>query len=102
MDFFREYISASVSWFWHLTPFDLNNVIFHYNISSAYYNHGNCVLQKVESRIRIMSDLRELASAESLDAFTLVYSNILEHQPDCPVNNITKTKPTLCFTRSIS
>lgn len=45
------------------------------------------VVQKVESRIRIMSDLRELASAESLDAFTLVYSNILEHQPDCPVHN---------------
>ena len=50
------------------------------------------MLQKVESRIRIMSDLRELASAESLDAFTLVYSNILEHQPDCPVNNIKLTK----------
>ncbi|AEE35236.1 unnamed protein product [Arabidopsis thaliana] len=45
---------------------------------------------KVESRIRIMSDLRELASAESLDAFTLVYSNILEHQPDCPAEVVEK------------
>lgn len=44
------------------------------------------LLQKVESRVRILSDLRELASAESLDTFTLVYTNILEHQPDCPVN----------------
>lgn len=43
-------------------------------------------LQKVESRVRILSDLRELASAESLDTFTLIYTNILEHQPDCPVN----------------
>ncbi|KAL0801575.1 hypothetical protein Bca101_056751 [Brassica carinata] len=45
---------------------------------------------KVESRLRIMSDLRELASAESLDAFTLVYSNILEHQPDCPADVVEK------------
>jgi hypothetical protein len=41
--------------------------------------------QKVESRVRILADLRELASAESLDSFTLIYTNILEHQPDCPV-----------------
>ncbi|XP_062222006.1 exocyst complex component SEC6-like isoform X1 [Phragmites australis] len=38
---------------------------------------------KVESRVRILADLRELASAESLDSFTLIYTNILEHQPDC-------------------
>lgn len=44
------------------------------------------LLQKVESRVRILTDLRELASAESLDTFTLIYTNILEHQPDCPVN----------------
>ncbi|CAI0443120.1 unnamed protein product [Linum tenue] len=43
-------------------------------------------VSKVENRVRIMSDLRELASAESLDTFTLVYTNILEHQPDCPVH----------------
>ncbi|XP_044489657.1 exocyst complex component SEC6 [Mangifera indica] len=41
-------------------------------------------VNKVESRARVLSDLRELASAESLDSFTLIYSNILEHQPDCP------------------
>ncbi|KAF5184696.1 Exocyst complex component sec6, partial [Thalictrum thalictroides] len=41
-------------------------------------------VSKVENRVRILSDLRELASAESLDTFTLIYTNILEHQPDCP------------------
>ncbi|KAM7278515.1 hypothetical protein ACFE04_005649 [Oxalis oulophora] len=41
-------------------------------------------VSKVENRVRILSDLRELASAESLDTFTLIYSNILEYQPDCP------------------
>ncbi|KAK6938208.1 Exocyst complex component EXOC3/Sec6 [Dillenia turbinata] len=45
---------------------------------------------KVENRIRIMSDLRELASAESLDTFTLIYTNILEHQPDCPPEVVEK------------
>jgi len=43
------------------------------------------LLQKVESRVRILADMRELASAESLDSFTLIYTNILEHQPDCLV-----------------
>lgn len=43
------------------------------------------LLQKVENRVRIPSDLRELASAECLDSFTLIYTNILEHQADCPV-----------------
>ncbi|KAH7568137.1 hypothetical protein JRO89_XS07G0245600 [Xanthoceras sorbifolium] len=43
-------------------------------------------VNKVENRIKILSDLRELASAESLDTFTLIYTNILEHQPDCPLN----------------
>jgi len=47
------------------------------------------LMQKVESRVRILSDLRELASAESLDVFTLIYTNILEHQPDCPVTSFT-------------
>ncbi|XAR48607.1 hypothetical protein NMG60_11031484 [Bertholletia excelsa] len=47
-------------------------------------------VSKVESRVRILSDLRELASAESLDTFTLVYTNILEHQPDCPPEVVEK------------
>ncbi|KAJ4824570.1 SNARE-binding exocyst subunit S6 [Turnera subulata] len=47
-------------------------------------------VSKVESRVRILSDLRELASAESLDTFTLIYSNILEHQPDCPPEVVEK------------
>ncbi|XP_038696571.1 exocyst complex component SEC6-like [Tripterygium wilfordii] len=47
-------------------------------------------VSKVESRVRILSDLRELASAERLDTFTLVYANILEHQPDCPPEVVEK------------
>ncbi|XVF14763.1 hypothetical protein REPUB_Repub09cG0089800 [Reevesia pubescens] len=47
-------------------------------------------VSKVESKIRILSDLRELASAESLDTFTLIYTNILEHQPDCPPDVVEK------------
>ncbi|KAL4626257.1 hypothetical protein ACB092_05G083100 [Castanea dentata] len=47
-------------------------------------------VSKVENRVRIMSDLRELASAESLDTFTLIYTNILEHQPDCPPEVVEK------------
>ncbi|CAO2842212.1 unnamed protein product [Amaranthus hypochondriacus] len=47
-------------------------------------------VSKVENRVRILSDLRELASAESLDTFTLVYTNILEHQPDCPPDVVEK------------
>ncbi|KAM0892318.1 hypothetical protein ACQ4PT_025820 [Festuca glaucescens] len=46
--------------------------------------------QKVENRVRILADLRELASAESLDSFTLIYTNILEHQPDCPSEVVEK------------
>ncbi|TXG53184.1 hypothetical protein EZV62_022353 [Acer yangbiense] len=49
-------------------------------------------VNKVESRTRILSDLRELASAESLDSFTLIYTNILEHQPDCPFVVVTSVK----------
>jgi exocyst complex component 3 len=45
---------------------------------------------KVENRLRTLSDLRDLASAESLDSFTLVYTNILEHQPDCPPEVVEK------------
>ncbi|GLT77219.1 hypothetical protein SLA2020_488270 [Shorea laevis] len=47
-------------------------------------------VSKVENRIRLLSDLRELASAESLDTFTLIYTNILEHQPDCPPDIVEK------------
>lgn len=47
-------------------------------------------VSKVENRVRILSDLRELASAESLDTFTLIYTQILEHQPDCPPEVVEK------------
>lgn len=47
-------------------------------------------VSKVENRVRILSDLRELASSESPDSFTLVYTNILEHQPDCPPEVVEK------------
>ncbi|XP_076901020.1 exocyst complex component SEC6-like isoform X2 [Bidens hawaiensis] len=46
--------------------------------------------KNVENRLRILIDLRELASAESPDTFTLVYTNILEHQPDCPPEVVEK------------
>ncbi|GKU90813.1 hypothetical protein SLEP1_g4764 [Rubroshorea leprosula] len=48
------------------------------------------IVSKIENRIRILSDLRELASAESLDTFTLIYTNILGHQPDCPPDVVEK------------
>ncbi|XP_047955753.1 exocyst complex component SEC6-like [Salvia hispanica] len=47
-------------------------------------------ISKVESRVRVLVDLRELASAETPDSFTLVYTNILEHQPDCPPEVVDK------------
>ncbi|CAL9095503.1 unnamed protein product, partial [Musa acuminata var. zebrina] len=47
-------------------------------------------LRKVENRVRILSDLRELGSAECLDSFTLIYTNILEHQADCPPEVVEK------------
>lgn len=86
LEFFREYISVSVS----QNPNSLFQILYFSNkkitIVCYFSIHFSWVcLQKVESRIRTLSDLRELASAESLDSFTLIYSNILEHQPDCPV-----------------
>ncbi|XP_055833895.1 exocyst complex component SEC6 [Solanum dulcamara] len=47
-------------------------------------------VSKVESRVRILGDLRELASSESPDSFTLAYTNILEQQPDCPPEVVEK------------
>ncbi|KAL3845847.1 hypothetical protein ACJIZ3_003250 [Penstemon smallii] len=47
-------------------------------------------VSKVENRARVLSDLRELALSESPDSFTLVYTNILEHQPDCPPEVVEK------------
>lgn len=47
-------------------------------------------ISKVENRVRILNDLRELASSESPDSFTLVYTNILEQQPDCPPEVVEK------------
>ncbi|KAH9692258.1 exocyst complex component SEC6 [Citrus sinensis] len=41
-------------------------------------------VNKVESKVRVLTDMRELASANSVDAFALIYTNVLEHQPDCP------------------
>ncbi|KAL8226367.1 hypothetical protein R6Q57_016199 [Mikania cordata] len=47
-------------------------------------------VNKAENKLRILIDLRELASAESPDTFTLVYTNILEQQPDCPPDVVEK------------
>jgi hypothetical protein len=43
------------------------------------------VEQKVEKRLQPLAELRELASSESVDAFTLAYTNLLQNHPDCPV-----------------
>ncbi|KAG8373437.1 hypothetical protein BUALT_Bualt11G0024200 [Buddleja alternifolia] len=48
--------------------------IFQYNIS----------VSEVKNRVRVLRDLRELASSESRDTFTLVRTNIFKHQPVCP------------------
>ncbi|WOG91593.1 hypothetical protein DCAR_0310842 [Daucus carota subsp. sativus] len=45
---------------------------------------------KVENRLRTLTELRDLASSESPDSFTLVYTNILETQPDCPPDVVEK------------
>jgi exocyst complex component 3 len=57
-------------------------------LMNFFREHAN--VTKVESRVRILADLRELASAESLDSFTLIYTNILEHHPDCPPEVVEK------------
>ncbi|KAL3504635.1 hypothetical protein ACH5RR_034476, partial [Cinchona calisaya] len=47
-------------------------------------------VSKVENRVKVLGDLRELASSESPDSFTLVYTNILDHQSDCPPEVVEK------------
>lgn len=41
--------------------------------------------QKVDKRILPLAELRDLASAESVDAFTEAYAKLLQNHPDCPV-----------------
>ncbi|CAH9125608.1 unnamed protein product [Cuscuta epithymum] len=48
------------------------------------------IVSKVKNRLRVLGDLRELASSESPNSFTRVYTNILEHQPDCPPEVVEK------------
>lgn len=43
--------------------------------------------QKVDKRILPLAELRDLASAESVDAFTEAYLKLLENHPDCPVRS---------------
>nr|GEZ88524.1 exocyst complex component SEC6 [Tanacetum cinerariifolium] len=38
----------------------------------------------IENRLRILIDYDNMITADSPDTFTLVYTHILEHQPDCP------------------
>ncbi|GFQ07599.1 exocyst complex component sec6 [Phtheirospermum japonicum] len=47
-------------------------------------------IYKVENRVRVLDDLRELASSESPDSFVFVYMTILKHQPDCPPEVVEK------------
>ena len=58
-------------------------LILHSNTFCFFYSLKYCpcnVVHKVENRVRILADLKELASAESLDSFTFIYTNI-EHHP---------------------
>ncbi|KAL3701708.1 hypothetical protein R1sor_019730 [Riccia sorocarpa] len=45
---------------------------------------------KVEKRIQPLYELRELASSESVEAFTLAYTNLLQNHPDCPPEVVEK------------
>lgn len=40
----------------------------------------------MDKRIQPLAEIRDLASAESVDAFTFAYTNLLQNHPDCPVN----------------
>lgn len=42
--------------------------------------------QKVEKRLQPLTDIWELASSESVDAYTLAYTNLLQNHPDCQVS----------------
>ncbi|KAG5070942.1 hypothetical protein JHK86_006153 [Glycine max] len=87
MDFFREHISVSVSYLLDILLLLLSNIDIVPVPNLLMLAHS---AQKVENRVSVLSDLRELASAESLDTFTLIYTNILEHQPDCPPEVVEK------------
>ncbi|CAM6002290.1 unnamed protein product [Sphagnum balticum] len=45
---------------------------------------------KVDKRLQALAEIRELASAESVDAFTLAYTNLLQSHPDCPPEVVEK------------
>ncbi|CAK9203206.1 unnamed protein product [Sphagnum jensenii] len=45
---------------------------------------------KVDKRVQPLAEIRELASAESVDAFTLAYTNLLQNHPDCPPEVVEK------------
>jgi exocyst complex component 3 len=49
-----------------------------------------CGGQKVDKRLQALAEIRELASAESVDAFTLAYTNLLQNHPDCPPEVVEK------------
>ncbi|KAF9614110.1 hypothetical protein IFM89_015372 [Coptis chinensis] len=104
MDFFKEYINVSVSntpilliIFSHLeacrNPLILIPNIYGMLFSTSYATFALLfmnLVQKVENRVQILSDLRKLASAESHNEFTLIYTNILEHKRDCPPEVVEK------------
>ncbi|MCO5584340.1 hypothetical protein L7F22_038264 [Adiantum nelumboides] len=57
-------------------------------LSEFFRDYSNPV--KVEKRVQPLSDLRYVASAESLDAFTLAYTTLLQNHPDCPPEVVEK------------
>ncbi|XP_024519585.1 exocyst complex component SEC6 isoform X1 [Selaginella moellendorffii] len=45
---------------------------------------------KAAKRVQPLAEFRDLASAESLEAFTLAYTNMLQNHPDCPPEVVEK------------
>jgi hypothetical protein len=58
----------------------LLHLIFHLFMTGCFV-----AKQKVDKRILPLAELRDLASAESVDAFTEAYAKLLQNHPDCPV-----------------
>ncbi|KMZ63677.1 putative Exocyst complex component sec6 [Zostera marina] len=45
---------------------------------------------KVENKVKVLRQLRELALANGMDEFVINYTDILAHQPDCPPEVVEK------------
>lgn len=87
-EFFREIITPAVS-----QPHKIIKFLFSFLSKMCLVTcliSDGCVYakQKVDKRILPLAELRDLASAESVDSFTEAYLKLLENHPDCPVENL--------------